>query len=119
MKLYLPCFFIIVLICSCNNETTDQYASDGLRKLEGDEIIDRIKNNALYNSEIVFKDQQGRTISRDTLEYIDENLVFADYYVDAAGTVKEVILRAMRVEDRDIIEQIRKAEAEVRESLGN
>ena len=95
---------------ACGAEATEKHlSSTGLRKLSGDEIIERVKNNALTNRDIIFKTVDGQEISRDSLPSYDESSYFADYYVDVSGEVKEVIMRRIQDSDLEVIEQIKKA----------
>ncbi len=112
MRILLPLAIIFCFLASCQN------ASSGLRKLEDDEIIDRVKNNALYNQDIVFKSQSGETISRDSLFLYNPETFFADYYVDESGTVKEIVLRKVKPADRELMERIKEAGHEAQRSYG-
>ena len=107
MKSYFLTILFAVGLIACQSEASS--SSIGLRKLKGHEIIDRVKNNTLYNDEIVFKKINGSIISRDSLVLYNEATFFADYYADASGQVKEVIMRKVTPEDQELMQKIEEA----------
>lgn len=117
--MYRLFFLFFVFLVACQSEGTSGLVSKGLQKLNDDEVVKRVKNNALYNQNIVFKDIYGNVITRDSLKFYNEHTFFADYYANAGGEVKEVILRKVKESDHQLIQRIKDAAKESQNAVSD
>lgn len=106
---YLLClvvvsFLVISIAGSCIKHSNEHQA---LRKLDKIEILDRIKNKQFSYAYASFKNQSGDKL--DSLEQLALNKgeKAKDYYVDLEGTIKEVRVRDLNLEDKFLEIQIR------------
>jgi len=89
-ELGLLIIVIHLLLASCTNGL--QY--DGLRKLTADELIERAHNNNWPDvMKVIYVNQQGDTISIDSVQKMNYHKIFFDDYVDSTGIVVLSVVR--------------------------
>ena len=100
-------FFLVVFSCR-NNQL---YEPKGLIKLTSQELIQRGQNRNYPDvNKIVYRNQQGAIITRDSLEKLDmfEELAFDDY-INKEGIVTETVIRKATEADKIIKKKIKNA----------
>jgi len=91
---------LIVTIFSC----TQNYAPNGLRKLNDKERLEFIKKNIFPTTETIFKDINGKIIEDKTS--IDQTEIFYDYYVNNENIILECVVRPKTKEDNELWKQM-------------
>lgn len=94
-------------LSSCNKNSN--YKPEGLRKLSGAEIIDRVKAKNFVSDGAVFKDSLGNTISIEEVRELNQEEFFGDQYVDSRNDVVEVVVRKATNHDKELIQKIKEA----------
>lgn len=101
---------LICILCACQNKT---YTPEGLTKLTDTELIERAKQKRFPDIQtVVYKNEQGETLSLDSLQKIQNPEELAtDSYVDENGDVKELIIRKATPEDKELQKRLQEAYA--------
>jgi hypothetical protein len=98
---------IVSLLVSCRYKS-NTYTPYGLTKLSDQELIDRARIGNFPNlNELIYKNERGEIIKRDSLIKIEpfDDLAFDDY-MDEKGTVKIAIVRSATDKDRILRKKI-------------
>ena len=99
-KLYFY-FLLAMLITSCNNDK--KYVPDDLRKLSNEEQIEIAEKRITFNYDnVIYKSENGETISADSIAKIsfDENFA-SDVYFNKNNEPEIVIIRKATQEDKE------------------
>ena len=108
----------LLIAFSCGNSGGD-YNPIGLRKLSGEEMLERVRNKRFRQQPVgvVFKDVNGDIITPERLKGFNETDYFGDQYVDANGILREVVIRKATGSDRDLMANIKQATQQALEEL--
>lgn len=93
---YLVC---LLLLTQCSPNRSDYQPKD-LRLLSQAEVLAIARQSSLVNGHTVFKNQQGKALSTNEKDLLNQGLLAKDYYVDESGLVKEIVLRSPDLEDQ-------------------
>ncbi len=99
-KLYFY-FLLAMLITSCNNDK--KYVPDDLRKLSNEEQIEIAEKRITFNYDnVIYKSENGETISADSIAKIsfDENFA-SDVHFNKNNEPEIVIIRKATQEDKE------------------
>ena len=102
------CSLLIVFLSACYNKP---YEPEGLTKLSDNQLIERAKQRVTNDmGTLVVKNEKGEVLSVDSIQKIQNLDEWAtDSYVDADGTVKELILRKATAQDIELREKMMEA----------
>ena len=94
----------VFLLSSCHSSGT--YKPNGLRKLSGQEILQRIQAGKRVGEGVSFKDSLGNALSLEDIRKMDQEGFFGDQYVDRDGEVVEIVVRRATEKDKALIKAI-------------
>ena len=97
-----------MFLSACYNKP---YEPEGLTKLSDNQLIERAKQRVTNDmGTLVVKNEKGEVLSVDSIQKIQNLDEWAtDSYVDADGTVKELILRKATAQDIELREKMMEA----------
>jgi hypothetical protein len=106
-QIFIVLSFFLFTLPSCS--TREKYNTNGLRKLNDKEILERARANNLITDNTIFIDSLGNINSREEMQKINSKEVFGDLYVNSKGEIVKVLLRRATKQDEILIGKIQDA----------
>lgn len=105
---YLSFVIVIFTIISCGQGGS----SPDLTLIPRDQIIKRVKEGNFDYRNATFMTQQGKKLNAQEQKMLNDGNLGKDYYEDANGVIKEIIVRPIEMEDKFIDIQRRELAAD-------
>ncbi len=106
---YLPYFIISLFFFSCGQNGG---SSADLQLIPKGKIIERVKAGEFDYRYATFKTQSGSKLNEKELKMLNDGQLGKDYYEDANGVIKEIMVRPIDMEDKFIEIQRRELTAQ-------
>lgn len=99
MKKNTLCLFLLIFVFACQQ---NQERNGELQMIPKDKIVEMAKAGKLNYLYAKFKSQNGTELSKEEQKLLSKGKLAKDYYVDKEGTIKEVRVRPLTLEDKFI-----------------
>ena len=96
---YLSLFALIFFLFSCNQNGGP---SPDLTLIPRDKIMERVRSGNFDYLKATFKTQKGAKLNSKEQKMLNDGNLGKDYYEDANGVIKEVLVRPIEMEDKFI-----------------